>query len=181
MSAWGKLYASELFDNVRFPEGKLYEDVGTTYRLILQCPQVIFLPVALYDYLQTPSSIIHRPFEFSKLDLISQTDQMCEDIETTLASRDLPRHLRDALRCRRMHARFSILRQMVLFDDFNELSPENRQKFIDTQSEIINYLKTHKNDVLKNPAATSRDRLAMRSLGFGLPAFKMAWKIYSRQ
>ena len=30
-SAWGKLYKSELFDKIRFPVGKLYEDVETIY------------------------------------------------------------------------------------------------------------------------------------------------------
>jgi len=31
--AWDKLYKKELFDNVRYPEGKCYEDIFTTYKL----------------------------------------------------------------------------------------------------------------------------------------------------
>ena len=30
-SAWGKLYKRKLFNEVRYPDGKIYEDLGTTY------------------------------------------------------------------------------------------------------------------------------------------------------
>lgn len=179
MSAWGKLYASDLFQDIRFPEGKLYEDVGTTYKLILKCSEIAFIPVALYDYYQNPDSIIHQSFNYTKLDLIQLTDQMCDQIESSFSPHLPPRPLYNALRCRRMHARFSILRQMVLVNSF--ASSASKHRFQQTQSEIIKYLKTHQNDVLKNPAATLRDRLAMRSLKLGLPIFKLAWKIYSKR
>ena len=196
MSAWAKLYDRSLFKRLQFPEGKLYEDVGTTYRLVLQCPNIAFVPLELYDYYQTPDSIIHRPFTFAKLDLIQLTDQMCNDITSAFATPSyqaqspsshssgqpspLPHPLFNALRCRRMHARFSILRQMVLFNDFDRLSPAETAQFHKTQSQIITYLKSHQADVLKNPVATTRDRLAMRALNLGLPVFKLAWKIYNR-
>lgn len=179
MSAWGKLYSSDLFQDIRFPEGKLYEDVGTTYKLILQCPKIAFVPVALYDYYQNPDSIIHQSFNYSKLDLTQLTDQMCDQIESSFSPHLPPRPLYDAVRCRRMHARFSILRQMVLVGD--STSSISKKQFQQTQSEIINYLKAHQNDILKNPAATLRDRLAMYSLKLGLPIFKLAWKIYSKR
>ena len=31
--AWDKLYKKELFENIRYPEGKYYEDIFTTYKL----------------------------------------------------------------------------------------------------------------------------------------------------
>ena len=53
-------------------------------------------------------------FNYSKLDLIQLTDQMCDQIESSFSPHLPPRPLYDTVRCRRMHARFSILRQMVL-------------------------------------------------------------------
>ena len=36
MSAWGKLYKTELFNNIKFPEGKLSEDYFIMYLLLFQ-------------------------------------------------------------------------------------------------------------------------------------------------
>lgn len=80
MSAWGKLYARELFDLVRFPEHRLYEDVGTTYRLVLQCDRIAVSSAKAYNYYQTPGSITQQSFNLKKMDLIDLTDQMCDDI-----------------------------------------------------------------------------------------------------
>lgn len=170
MSACGKLYHRDLFKTVQFPVGKLYEDVGTTYRLIMQCPHYVsFIPLPLYEYHQNQGSIIHQAFNFRKLNLIELTDQMCDEIDQKFPG------LQDVTNLRRMHARFSILRQMVLARPI----PSDRTKFDETEQGIIDYLRTHKAWVLQNPHSGKRDQLAMCSLLLGLPVFKLAWKIYS--
>lgn len=170
MSACGKLYHRDLFKTVQFPVGKLYEDVGTTYCLIMQCSRYVsFIPLPLYEYHQNQGSIIHQGFNFHKLDLIELTDRMCDEI-----NQKFPK-LHDVTNLRRMHARFSILRQMVLAKP----TPSDRTKFDETEQGIIDYLRTHKAWVLQNPHSGKRDQLAMRSLLLGLPVFKLAWKIYS--
>lgn len=169
MSACGKLYHRDLFKTVQFPLGKLYEDVGTTYRLIMQCPQIFYTPTSLYYYYQNSYSIIHQSFNFNKLDLIKLTDQMCDEIDQNFPS------LQDVTNLRRMHARFSILRQMVLITPTSIESTKFRQ----TEQEIIQYLREHRTWVLKNLNSTHRDQFAMRTLLLGLPVFKIAWKIYA--
>lgn len=171
MSACGKLYHRDLFKTVQFPEGRLYEDVGTTYRLIMQSqPYVSCQLLPLYHYYQNQNSIIHQGFNFHKLDLITLTDQMCDEIDQKYPN------LQDVTNLRRMHARFSILRQMVLAQP----QPTDRAKFQQTEQGIIQYLRQHKAWVLQNPHASQRDRLAMRSLLLGRPVFKLAWQFYSR-
>ncbi len=171
MSACGKLYHRDLFKTVQFPVEKLYEDVGTTYRLIMQCPHYVsFIPLPLYEYYQNQGSIIHQSFNFHKLDLIELTDQMCDEIDQKFPNLQVVTNLR------RMHARFSILRQMVLAKP----EPADLAQFTKTEQEITSYLRMHKIWVLQNPYSSKRDRFAMRSLLLGLPAFKFAWKIYSR-
>ncbi len=49
--AWGKLYKAELFDGVRYPEGRNYEDVATTYYLFDKAQKIIKIPDYLYYYL----------------------------------------------------------------------------------------------------------------------------------
>ncbi len=171
MSACGKLYHRDLFKTIQFPVGKLYEDVDTTYRLIMQCPQYVsFSPVPIYYYHQNADSIIHQNFNFHKLDLIELTDQMCDDIDAKFPN------LQNVTNLRRMHARFSILRQIVLAKP----APEDQVKFQQVEQEITSYLLQHKNWVLHCPDANRRDRLAMRSLLLGRPVFKLAWKLYNQ-
>lgn len=182
MSAWGKLYARELFDLVEFPPHRLYEDVGTTYKLVLQCDRIAVSNAEYYNYYQTPGSITQQGFNLHKMDLIDLTDQMCDDILAWSASQDLTaQELLDYLtRKRRMHARFSILRQMVIADRTAPTSnPVDTQSFKHAEKQVVRYLRIHKNDILKNPLATRRDKLAMYSLLAGKPIFRYAWQKYS--
>lgn len=181
MSAWGKLYSRDLFKDVIFPTGRLYEDVGTTYRLVLKCPRIAISTLPAYLYYINPDSITQQAFSLKKLDLITLTDKMCDDL-TIWGKNQGPRTLRsieDLTKKRRMHARFSILRQMVMINP-SKLSKIDRRSFYKARREVVRYLRRHRNYILKNPLASRRDRLAMRSLQAGLPVFRAAWKHYAK-
>ena len=47
---WDKLYGRPLWEGVRFPEGRVYEDVATTYRILDSCEGLLMLDDALYLY-----------------------------------------------------------------------------------------------------------------------------------
>ncbi len=166
VSTCSKLYQTKLFKDVRFPVGKLHEDVGVTYKLILKCPKIAYGPEPKYTYFQRKGSITKSAFNIQKFDLLVLTDQMCNDIDA-----EYPK-LKDVTNKRRMHARFSILRQMVN----SSLTPELKQQ----QQSVVQYLKNHKDYILKNPKATLRDKIAMRSLLLGKGCFKFSWNIYSK-
>ena len=57
-TAWGKIYARELFNNIRFPLGLIHEDEYTLYKLLYNSRKTIFLDAALYFYFQRSSSIM---------------------------------------------------------------------------------------------------------------------------
>lgn len=59
-SAWGKLYSSNLFTYVRYPEGKNYEDIGTTFKLFCNSTKISCISSPLYCYLQRENSILHN-------------------------------------------------------------------------------------------------------------------------
>lgn len=48
--AWGKLYKSFLFDDVRFPEGRIYEDTATIYKVVAKSNLVYCLSESVYFY-----------------------------------------------------------------------------------------------------------------------------------
>ncbi len=55
--AWGKLYRRELFDGVRYPDGRNYEDIATTYLLFDKAQKIIKIPEYLYYYVVRDESI----------------------------------------------------------------------------------------------------------------------------
>lgn len=56
-SAWGKLYRRELWHDMEFPHGKLYEDLGTVPLILLKVDKVVVSSDQLYFYRVTPGSI----------------------------------------------------------------------------------------------------------------------------
>ena len=59
----GKLYERSLWENIRCPEGKLYEDQFTTYKLIEECEKIVFVTRPLYHYRKRSGSIGHSSFD----------------------------------------------------------------------------------------------------------------------
>lgn len=57
--AWAKIYNRQLLLKHPFPVGKLNEDVGTIYKLILASNKVAIGNRANYHYVQRPGSILH--------------------------------------------------------------------------------------------------------------------------
>ena len=47
---WNKLYKKNLFDEVRFPEGRNYEDLATIYKLYFNAKSIIVTDYTLYYY-----------------------------------------------------------------------------------------------------------------------------------
>lgn len=65
--AWAKIYRRTLFDMpgkkpIRYPEGKLFEDVMTTHLLVAQAERVGVLNKAYYHYTYNPESIMHMQY-----------------------------------------------------------------------------------------------------------------------
>ena len=55
--AWGKLYKAELFEGVRYPDGRNYEDIATTYYLFDKAKKIVKIPDYLYFYIIRDDSI----------------------------------------------------------------------------------------------------------------------------
>ena len=170
VSAWGKLYSSELFNKspkIRFPENKLYEDVGTTYKLILKAKNIVVGPSPKYIYNLRPTSITNKTFDFKKLDLLELTDEMCSKINEKVSK------LKNVLKLRRVRARFSLYRQLL---KKKNLSSEEKN----LKADLKKFIKSKKDWVLKNPESSKKDRLAMQSFLLGEPVFKISWNFYER-
>lgn len=79
MSAWAKIYKKELFESIRFPEGKLSEDYYIAYKLFDMAQSIGYVAKPLYNYLQRQSSIsrnkkINHDFAYAAKDQMEFLD-----------------------------------------------------------------------------------------------------------
>ncbi len=77
-AAWNKIYRLSLFrdHDITYPWGCLYEDLGTTYRLIARASRVAFVHEPLYDYLKDRPGNITGEFNmraYHVLDMVKIT------------------------------------------------------------------------------------------------------------
>lgn len=103
-AAWGKMYHSLLFDEVRYPKNLLYEDLATTYRLIMKCSQIVCSDYRGYFYLHRSTSIEGTPFKPLKYESCMRIIRQLEADKVRM-----PERVRRALDCRIVSFAFHIL------------------------------------------------------------------------
>lgn len=68
--AWGKIYKKLLFGEIRFPLGRINEDVFTTYKVIFACNEIAWNSSPLYFYRLSEASIMRSEWTPKRLDAI---------------------------------------------------------------------------------------------------------------
>lgn len=70
VTTWGKIYKKTLFEKIKFPQGKLHEDVFTTHLLLAKSNKCVVINEALYYYRQRNNSIVTQSFKLEHLDSV---------------------------------------------------------------------------------------------------------------
>ncbi len=76
VTAWGKIYRRDFFDDITYPVGRINEDVFTTYKTYAKAEKIIYLDMPFYKYRQREGSIIHTPFSIKNLDSLDGQREM---------------------------------------------------------------------------------------------------------
>ncbi|MEH7255805.1 glycosyltransferase family 2 protein, partial [Neobacillus niacini] len=71
-----KLYSRILFESIRYPEGKIFEDVFTTYKLFAVANRTVYCDTAKYYYVQRSNSILRHSFNEKKLEYLEAIEEM---------------------------------------------------------------------------------------------------------
>lgn len=159
-SAWAKLYSADLFSDVAFPVGKLFEDIATVYKLFIKSGDIACGYANKYEYRIRGNSITTKKFSGKKLELIEMTDLMGKEVLKKFPS------LKDAVLRRRVYARFSTLNQMLDVDGYEK-----------ERKEIIGFIKENSSFMLKNPLTSVRDKAAVFLMVYGgYTVYKFVWK-----
>lgn len=103
-AACGKMYHYSLFIGIRYPIRLLYEDLSTTYRLVMKCNCIAFSNQRSYFYLHRSTSIEGAPFKFLKYESCVKIIRQFEADRVKM-----PEQVQRALDCRIVSFVFHIL------------------------------------------------------------------------
>lgn len=73
--AWGKIYRTSMFKDVRYPVGKYHEDVFTTYKIVAQCERIFVGEKKYYCYRIRTASIMTSSFSKKHMDSIKGNEE----------------------------------------------------------------------------------------------------------
>lgn len=76
--AVARLYHRSLFEKVRYPKGRLFEDVFTTYRLLLSVDRIAYIPQELYYYFYNENGIVHQQWSPKRMDEFDAYEEQLE-------------------------------------------------------------------------------------------------------
>ena len=162
VSAWAKLYKKSLFDKVRFPVGRLYEDAATTYKLIDKSSVIVLNSIPVYNYIIRDNSITNNSFSEKKLDLITSTKEMTDFIRKKYTE------LSSGCDRRLVYAYLSTLTQTIKDNSVSSAIITN----------LSNFIKENGKHVLKDLRAPKRDKVGILCVMLGYKFFKKCWNMY---
>ena len=114
-SACGKLYKSELFaKGIRYPVGKLFEDLGTTYKLFLDSKKIIYCDTEMYFYLQRGGSISNDKYNIRKNDYLHFAEDIYDVVKLNAPE------CTNAAASRVISVSAHLMRQMYSFENNDE-------------------------------------------------------------
>lgn len=142
--AFAKLYYREDFTGIRYPKGKLYEDIVTTDLLIDRCKTVALLNEWDYLYLQRAGGIQGSPFRLQKMDLITHVEQVARFIQDKYPA------IYPAATCKCASAYFNIYFQI----------PKENAAFAGQKEALWRRIKAIRGQVLRDRQARNKTRMA---------------------
>ncbi len=72
---WGKLFKEELFEKIKFPIGKIYEEYATSWKILFSLPSVAVVSDVVYYYYINVNGIVHSNWNEKKMDIFDALDE----------------------------------------------------------------------------------------------------------
>lgn len=161
---YAKLTKKELYTNISFPNGELFEDIATTYQLFDQCEYIACGFVSKYYYFIHSNTIVTGNFNLHKFDLLKMTDQMASFVVKKYPD------LEKAVLRKQVWARFSTLNQT--------LNVSYDKNIVEKRKNILDFISKNRLKIILNRKASLRDKIGCIALIFGFKIYKNIWNGY---
>lgn len=142
-SACAKMYKVPLLRQISFPYSRLYEDVNTIYKIVLRAEKVVYSAQIEYFYFVRPRSIVHSGFNKKKMDYITNTWEVMEDMKKNNPE------LYPAAVSRYLWANLHILVHLP------------KAGYIDEREQVINNIKYYRRQVLRDPQVRIKNKILL--------------------
>lgn len=130
LAAWGKIFRSEAFADVRFDETlTVQEDAYFTFECVMKSEKISCTERSLYYYFQNPSSTMNKPFDGSKMQYFTVLDRELEILKGN-------RTLEERLLIRKMTTAFDLTSKIVGENAGAEYLKRLRQMALETSEQI---------------------------------------------
>ena len=140
-----RLYKRDIFSDIRFPEGYLFEDVATTHKTFIKAKKMAVLSADIYAYRIRPDSIVRQSFDDRKKIAIEITRSLYKEIIT------YDKKLKKAAASRALAQNFHVYLQVPYRD-------------VDTRQLFWNEIKKYRWLVLTDPCRLVRKKNRLGAL-----------------
>lgn len=161
-SACNKLYDIKLFETIRYPVGRLYEDTATTYKLLALCDAITVNSYPLYNYMKRRDSITQCAFNKDKLQLLPAVEELTQYVKTTYPD------LEEECDRKVLWSYLSTLSQLAAAKDADKT----------IAAELLEYVNANRKRLMKNRCLSRRDKAGLVCTKFGFGFYKIIWRLY---
>lgn len=166
VSLCAKMYEKKVFDNIKFPEGYMYEDDATIYKIFLKSDGIAYGNKSNYIYYVRTNSVMTKKFSKERMILLKYAEQMVKDINGKFPE------LNKEIEKKYIDYNFSIIRQMVdsnLDKEMNEI-----------KMQLINKIKKYTKTIIFSNIYGIKEKMAIISILFGEKIYKKCWNLYKK-
>ncbi len=149
-SANAKMYRAELFSDIRYPKGRLYEDVIATYQIFEKATKVVWCDIKKYWYYVRTDSIVRSAFNVKKMDYVYNCEEVLEEVKKKYPA------LSKAAESRLLWAAIHI------WVNFTE-----RKKYPEQYQHVYKTIKQYRKSVMSDKVVSTRNKLVVLLTYFG--------------
>lgn len=162
VAAWNKVYKKEIFDDLRYPKGQIYEDNFLILDVLSKCDHAFVTTAKLYNYRRHAESITGGRYREEEMDRIIASQK-----NYNIFKERYPQYLEYAEAYLYKNC-FSILGKMIL--DMDKVDPND-------MSNVINRLNDNIGFILKSREFTLKRKISAVALRIHPVLFKMCVRL----
>lgn len=164
VAAWGKLYNTSIFKNIKYPTGKLNEDLAVILELEKYSKRVVCIDSIKYYYRISKNSITTQKFNQKKLDIIEILYSLQKEIDKNYPN------LKNAI------INFTYSRSADLLRDIIDSKDRNKE----IEEELWNNVKKYRNLIITDKKSRKIARISCLISYCGKTFFLLVLRIFKK-